>query len=271
MNQLTSKDTKIVSSPWKQKYGEWAIVTGASDGIGKDFVYELAKHGFSLILVARRKSILEDIQRDLKERFNSNVEVYSLDLSSEDDTNKLINSLEGKNVGLAVVAAGFGSIGEFSKLPLESELNMVDLNCRSVVQFSHRILSIFSGRKKSGLILFGSLVGFQGSPFSATYSATKSFIQSFAEALHHEVKSKGIDVLSVAPGPVETGFGNRAGMNMGQAQSPEGIAKVSMSALGNQTTVRPGFLSKFLGYSLITLPRGIRVVLMKQIMSGMVK
>ncbi len=258
-------------SKFLTKYGPYALITGATDGIGKDFVYELARQGFSLLLVGRRKEILESIRSDINKEFGVTVEHLSLDLSKQADLEILIKNLGSKDIGLAVLAAGFGSGGEFSKLPLDLELNMVDVNCKACVQLSHSLVNKFEGRKKSGIILFGSLVGFQGAPFSATYSATKAFMQSFAEALYHEVKPTGIDVLSVAPGPVSSGFGNRAGMKMSMSQSSQGIAKTCLAALGKQNTVRPGFLSKFLGYSLITLPRSIRTLIMKQIMTGMVQ
>ncbi len=251
-------------------YGPWALVTGASDGIGKDFVYELARNGFSLLLVARRKDILDKLKADITAKYGVTVACLDLDLSLPANVEQLLKEAKAKEVGLAVLAAGFGSGGEFLNLPLDVELNMVDLNCRTCVNLSHGLLGQFEKRKKSGLILFGSLVGFQGAPFCATYSATKAFIQSFAEALHHEVKTKGIDVLSVAPGPVSSGFGKRAAMRMSMAQSSEGIAKICLSALGRQSTVRPGFLSKFLGYSLIILPRPFRTRIMKKIMSDMV-
>lgn len=267
MKKLNSQNK--ISKMYSQ-YGPWALVTGGSDGIGKDFVFELAKNGFSLVVVARSKNVLENLQSEVSKKYDVLVEAIDMDLSQQSSLEKLHQITKSKDIGLAVLAAGFGSGGEFINLPIESELNMVDLNCRTCVQISHDVLGQFQRRKKSGLILFGSLVGFQGAPFSATYSATKAFIQSFAEALHHEVKSKGIDVLSVAPGPISTGFGKRAGMKMSMSQNSKGIAKICLSALGHQTTIRPGFLSKFLGYSLITLPRFIRTRIMKQIMSGMV-
>ncbi|MCG6149794.1 SDR family NAD(P)-dependent oxidoreductase [Leptospira levettii] len=124
--------------------------------------------------------------------------------------------------------------------------------------------------ERKGLILFGSLVGFQGVPWASTYAATKAFIQSFAEGLYWEYKKSGVDVISVAPGPVQSGFGERAGMLMGNAQETRGIAKKVLKNLGKSITIRPGFLSKFLGYSLILLPRYLRTLLLKQIMGKMV-
>ena len=114
-------------------------------------------------------------------------------------------------------------------------------------------------------------MAFQGTPFSATYSATKSFIQNFAEALHYELKSKGVDVLATSPGPVHSGFGARAKMKMGAAATPQQVAKSTLRALGSNVTVRPGFLAKFLGYSLLTMNRWGRIQIMKKIMSGMIK
>ncbi|XDD43688.1 SDR family NAD(P)-dependent oxidoreductase [Leptospira sp. WS60.C2] len=259
-----------MSSKEVKYYGPWALVTGATSGIGKDFAQELAKKGFSLVLVARTKSKLEELSR--KYQTECGVETYpiSVDISQANGLEELLKKTTDLNIGLVVHAAGFGSAGSFSDLDLANELNMVDLNCRSTVQLSHGFCNRMRNRGKSGLVLFGSLVGFQGSPWSATYSATKAFVQSFAEALYHEEKGYGIDVLSVAPGPVETGFGSRAAMQMGMAQSSEGIAKECLKALGRQMTVRPGFLSKFLGYSLSTAPRPLRVTIMKGIMGGMV-
>jgi short-subunit dehydrogenase len=106
-------------------------------------------------------------------------------------------------------------------------------------------------------------------PGSATYAATKSFVQSFAEGLGVELAPRGITVLSVAPGPVGTGFAARAGMRMDRAETPETVARVALAALARGGTVRPGPISKLLGWSLALLPRPVRVRLMGQIMKGM--
>lgn len=249
---------------------KWALVTGASEGIGKDFAWELSRNGYSLILVARRENLLKELSEEIKRSSKVNTLPLALDASLESSILEIVKVCNGLPLSRAILSAGFGSIGEFQNLDLNNELAMVDLNCKSVVSLSHRLIPVLKQNSPSGLILFGSLVGFQGSPYSATYAATKAFVQSFAEALYHELKPYNISVLSVAPGPVESGFGKRAKMKMGKAQPVVGIAKTSLNALGKQSTVRPGFLSKFLGYSLITLPRGIRVLLMKQIMKGMI-
>jgi uncharacterized protein len=113
-------------------------------------------------------------------------------------------------------------------------------------------------------------VGFHGAPLSATYAATKGFVQSFAEGLGAELRPRGVSVLSVAPGPIATGFASRAGMQMSMSQRPETVARSALAALGRRGTVRPGFLSKFLGWSLAMLPRWGRVRVTGLIMKGMV-
>ncbi|GBF42237.1 KR domain protein [Leptospira ellinghausenii] len=252
------------------KYNRLALVTGASSGIGKDFAYELAKNGFSLYLVARDVQKLKWIKTEFETNFGIQVTVFPKDLTKEEDVDDLLKVIDLNDFGLMVLAAGFGSGGKFDSLDIENEASMVDLNCKSVVKISHHFLKKNIKGERKGLILFGSLVGFQGVPWTATYAATKAFIQSFAEGLYWEYKKSGVDVISVAPGPVQSGFGDRAGMFMGNAQSPEGIAKIVLKKLGKTVTVRPGFLSKFLGYSLLSLPRNLRTFLMKQIMGKMV-
>lgn len=252
------------------KYRKSALITGASEGIGKDFAFELAKQGFSLYLVARNQGKLEEVRNELRGKFDVPVSILSKDLSDSKSVSSLIEETNDISFGIVVLAAGFGSGGEFASLPVDTELNIVDLNCRSIVQLSHHFIKRSEGKESLGLILFGSLVGFQGVPWTATYAASKAFVQSFAEGLYGENRGKGIDVLSVAPGPVNSGFGGRAGMKMGMSQSPNGIAKISLSELGKSATVRPGFLSKFLGYSLSTLPRNLRSLILKKIMASMV-
>jgi short-subunit dehydrogenase len=106
---------------------------------------------------------------------------------------------------------------------------------------------------------------------ATNYAATKAFIQSFAEGLHYELASLGVDVLSSAPGPVSSGFASRARMTMGKAASTQEVALGTVNGLGKTVTVRPGFLSKFLGWSLMTLPRSLRIRIMYKIMSGMTR
>ncbi len=183
----------------------------------------------------------------------------------------IVENTKSLNVGLFAGIAGFGTSGEFIHSNIDTELNMIDVNCRSVVESTYYFAQRFTQQKRGGIILMGSLVGFQGTPNAANYAATKAFIQTFAEGLHYELKPFGVDVLSSAPGPVHTGFANRANMSMGQANTPQEVATGTIAALGKRVTVRPTFLSKFLGWSLMTLPRLFRVKIMQLIMGGMTK
>jgi short-subunit dehydrogenase len=193
-----------------------------------------------------------------------------MDLSDPAAVPELMSLTENTPVGLVVAAAGFGSIGPFLDQDMASETNMVDLNCRSVVELSYGFGSRMAAQRRGGIVLFGSLVGFNGAPLSATYAATKGFVQSFAEGIAAEMRPHSVSVLSVAPGPVGTGFAARAGMQMGQVATPEIVARSALAALGHRTTVRPGFLAKFLGWSLAMLPRWGRVRVMGVIMQGMI-
>jgi hypothetical protein len=114
-----------------------------------------------------------------------------------------------------------------------------------------------------------SVVAFQGVPRAANYAATKAYVQSLAEGLRAELRPLGVDVVASAPGPVHSGFAERAGMRMGLALTPSAVASATLAALGRRGTVRPGWLSKLLGWSLALLPRWVRVRVMALVMGGM--
>lgn len=259
----------LIVSALRRQFGPTALVTGASDGIGRAFARRLAQEVFDLILVARRDDALQALALDLSGSFGADVRVLAMDLSDPGAVSRLLAETDGAPVGLVVAAAGFGSIGPFLHRDVDSEINMVDLNCRSVVELSYGFGQRMADQGRGGIVLFGSLVGFQGAPLSATYAATKGFVQSFAEGLRAELRPLGISVLAVAPGPVGTGFAGRAGMQMGQSATPQSVARSALASLARGGTVRPGALAKFLGWSLAMLPRWGRVRVMGLIMKGM--
>jgi uncharacterized protein len=256
-------------SSWIAKYGSTAVVTGASDGIGKEMATLLAERGLDLVLVARRRPLLETLAADLKRRFNRSITVIDADLSQAADVERVLAATKSHDVGLFVAAAGFGTAGAFLETSLDTELNMLDLNARSVLAMTHHYARQFAARGRGGIILVSSLVAFQGVPLQANYAATKAYIHSFAEALAVELAPRGVDVLVSAPGPIATGFATRANMQMGQALTAEEVARDTVNALGRKSYVRPGFLSKFLIGALGFLPRPVRVRVMYSIMRGM--
>ena len=252
-------------SPLKRRYRSAALITVASDGIGRAFATRLADEGFDLVLVARRDPALKDLALDLGTRFGVDVRVLAMDLSDPAAIPTLLAETDGSPLGLVVAAAGIGSIRPFLERDVASEINMVDLNCRSVVELSHGFGRRMLTQGRSGIVLFGSLVGFQGAPLFTSYAASKGFIQSFAA----EMLPNGVSVLSVAPGPVGSGFAARAGRPMTMREGPEKVARGALSALGKRGTVRPGGLSKFLEWSLTILVCWSRVRVMGLIMKGM--
>lgn len=252
-------------------YGPWAIVTGASDGIGKAFALELASCGMNVALVARRRTNLEVLAEELKAAHGVESLVIACDLSVPSGIDAVVNTTKKLDVGLLVAAAGFGTSGQILHADLAQERAMLALNCGALfelcIHFGHR----FAVRGRGGIVLISSLVGWQGTPFATHYAATKAYVQSLAEGMHAELKGSGVDVLASAPGPVYSGFAARADMRMSAAASPADVAKASLAALGRKSTVIPGAFSKLLTYSLAMLPRSARTLVMGRIMRGMTR
>jgi short-subunit dehydrogenase len=255
----------------RDRYGPWAVVTGASSGIGRAIAQRLAGAGLNLVIAARRREVLDGLAAELMAAFGVEVRAVAVDLAGSSGVETLARQTETLDVGLFVASAGFGTSGDFVASEIAAELEMIDVNCRAVVATSHVFVRRFVARGRGGLLLLSSLVAFQGVPRAASYAATKAFIQSFAEGLGHELAPRGVDVLATAPGPVGSGFGARAAMKMGLVQMPDDVAGATLRALGRRRTVRPGLLAKLLELSLKLLPRWGRVRMMAVIMAGMTR
>ncbi len=255
----------------RAKYGPWAVVTGASEGIGRAMAIELAAAGLNLVLVARREELLARLATELKAQHRIEARVLPLDLADRPAATTIFNETSDIEVGLLAAIAGFGTSGRFVDSQLGSELEMIDVNCRAVVELCHHFARRFAAQQRGGLMLMSSLLAFQGVPRAAGYAATKAFIQTFTEGLRLELRPLGVDVLASAPGPVRSGFEARADMRMSAASEPAVVARQSLAALGRRGTVRPGFLSKFLEASLAPLPRWGRSRIMAVVMGGMTR
>jgi short-subunit dehydrogenase len=247
------------------------VVTGASSGIGRALAAELAAGGVNLVLVARGADTLQRLAAEWTSAHGIECRVVPLDLAVDTGVEPLQAATSDLDVGLLVASAGFGTSGPFLANPLPDELDMLAVNCRSLVALAHHFGNRFAARGQGGLILLSSIVGFQGMPNASHYAATKAYVQVLAEGLYHELRPRGVDVLAAAPGPTNSGFGERAGMKTGGGLKPERIARPILSALGGGTTKLPGLLSKILRWSLLPLPRWAKVRIMGSVMKGMTK
>ncbi len=254
----------------KNKYGEWAIITGASSGIGLELATQLAEAGFNLVINSRHIDKLQEAEKQIKAK-NSNIiiKIVASDVSETSGIDKIIEATQGLNVGLLIASAGYGTSGNFIDNSLHSEINMLKVNCEALLSLSHYYGQQFVQQKRGGIILMSSIVAFQGTPFASNYAATKAYVQTLAEGIAVELKPYGVDVLAAAPGPVESGFGQRANMKMSMSLTPSQIGIPILQALGRKTTVLPGLLTKILVYSLRTVPRWGKVKIMKIVMGGM--
>ncbi|WP_310777766.1 SDR family NAD(P)-dependent oxidoreductase [Mycobacterium sp. Z3061] len=253
----------------REQYGPWAVVTGASDGIGRAVAKYVAAQGLDVVLAARSETTLQELALELEQSYGVKAQVVVVDLSRTAGVATLLSATDGLEVGLAVLAAGFGTTGPFTDTAPADELEMIALNISAVAQLAQTFAARMTAQRHGGIVLFGSILGWQGVPGHANYAATKAYVQSLAEGLHRELRPRGVDVLSVAPGPVHTGFAARAGLTMKSAAAPETVAEAMWSALGRRVTVVPGGQAKFLTASLKMLPRRVRTIIMGRVMASM--
>lgn len=227
-----------------------ALVTGASAGIGEALARELAKRGNNLILVARTESTLERLATDLKSKYSTECDVLPADLTRPGDVEIVASEIQKRSVSTLVNNAGYGTYGSFYELPLDEELGSIQLNISALVALSHAALELFVPRRAGNLLNVASTASFQPGPRNATYSATKSFVRSFTEAIHEEVLKSTVHVTALCPGFTRTDFQKRAGMEASNVPgfmwaSPEPVAAQGIDALErNDAVCIPGFVNK---------------------------
>lgn len=244
----------------KQHYGDWALVTGASSGIGQEFARQLAALEFNLVLVARRQNELDALAQELSQKHPIKTRVVAADLTKTGSVQSVYDAVTDLDIGLLIPCAGIDEMGEFLDKDYASLDRMLTLNIAAPTELSHRFGQRMKARgKKSGIILVSSLFAYQGIPFFATYAASKSYVLGLGEALHEEFKQHGIDVLTLSPGLTATPFAQGLELNPALlpmiAQNPATVARLGLKKLGKKMSVVSGLLNKFYAWENRLIPR----------------
>ncbi|MDC0674362.1 SDR family NAD(P)-dependent oxidoreductase [Nannocystis radixulma] len=250
------------TTAFAHKYGPWAVVAGASEGLGAAFARALADRGLNLLLLARRADVLESVAAPLRARVE--VRTAALDLGDPDLAARLDDLTRDLDVGLCVYNAALSRIGPFLDVPLADKLKIVDVNCRGPLLAAHVFGERLVSRGRGGLLLMSSLTAFWGSPLVATYGATKAFNLSLGEALWYELGPRGVDVLVCCAGATRTpGFERSSGPDGPRAMTPDAVVAEALHALGGPPSAVPGRLNRFAAFLLNRLfPRSGAVALM---------
>ena len=214
-----------------------AVVTGASSGIGYELAKQFAQNGFDLVIAAENNEI-QDAAAELRNQ-GRNVDAVQVDLSSEDGVEELNRRIQstGRDIDAIAINAGIGISGDFVRgTRLDENLNVIDLNVRSSVHLAKRVLPRMVERQKGRVLFTSSIAATMPGPFDAVYNASKAFIQSFAQAIREELKDTGVTVTALMPGPTETDFFERAGMQdtkvgVSKKDDPADVAREGYEAM----------------------------------------
>ncbi len=237
-----------------------ALITGATSGIGREMAIILAKQGIDLIIASRDTKKM----RQLAKRLPVNVKIVTVDLSKAEDCYYLYNEVKSENIDILINNAGFGAFGHSWEVPLETELNMLDLNVRAVHILTKLFLQDFRQRDYGYILNVASSAGFLAGPLMSTYYATKSYVLRFTEAIHEELRQTGssVKITALCPGHVETGFDKRANVkhSIGGVSSKK-VAKAGIDAMfRGDVVILPGILMKltYIGEKFLTEPLMLR-------------
>jgi len=240
----------------------WALVTGASAGIGAALARELAAHGAKLILTARRKDRLEALAAELAAK-GTEVRVVAADLNDRAAAQQIYEATEcaGLTVDILINNAGLGQYGAFYESPIDQELSQVRVNCEAMVRLTRLFVPCMVARRRGWVLVLGSTASFQPVPYLTTYAATKAFDRFFALGLAAEVARYGVKVTALCPGPTDSEFfevaRSEAFKSRGVQPAPD-VARLAISALARgQRTIIPYFGGRFTALLIRFLPVGL--------------
>lgn len=257
------------------KYGPWAVVAGASDGVGAAFADELAHRGLNVVLVARRRAVLDEVAAAIADRTGVQTRTLATDLALAGASEAIIDATADIDVGFLVYCAGADpDFAPFLASPLEAAESMIQRNCTVPVQLCHHFAAPMVQRGRGGIVIFGSGAGFAGGPNMVAYGATKAFDMVFAEALWTEVHDHGVDVLGLILGKTDTPALRRLEASRGQIPSedhpatdavPVGdVIAEAFENLSNGPTLMVGDQLRALGQVMGAMPRNDAVRLIAQ-------
>jgi short-subunit dehydrogenase len=229
-----------------ERYGPVALIAGASEGIGEAFARELAAAGLDLVLIARRAEPLDALADALRAAHGIAVRTLACDLAELDAVDAIAATCADLTIGLLVYNAASSSVGRFLDTPIEAHLRALHVNARGPVLLAHALGGPMAARGRGGIVLMSSLTAFQGTPFVASYGATKAFNLVLAEGLWGELDERGVDVLACCAGATATPGYERATPKRGtprlapRPQSPAEVAREALAALGRGPFVVTG-------------------------------
>lgn len=216
---------------------QWALITGASSGIGAEFARRLAARGMHLILVARRQNLLENLASELHTAHGTKCEIIVSDLADPKQPQVVFDEIKkrGTPVELLINNAGFGYVGEIETTDIPRVLEMVRLNIAALTELTYRFLPSMMQRGHGAVVNIASVAAFQPVAYMGAYAASKAYVLHFTEALWAEAREKGVTTLALCPGPTRTDFfdvaGARGWLAKKQAQSTEDVVKCALKAL----------------------------------------
>ncbi len=258
-----------------KRYGPWAVITGASAGIGAEFALRVAERGINVVLVARRRNRLEELASTIEDMYRVEVRVAPMDLAVRDVVEVLQPVLADIEVGLLINCAGFGTSGPFLDADPSVQESMINVNCRAPALLTHEIVQGMRERGRGGVIFVSSVNGFCAARGMANYNASKAYDLLLAEGLAEELRPYGVDVQALCPGGTLTEFQRVAGLdtqNFGpfarlMFATPASVVATSLRALGGRVTVIPGFLNKLMVLTMRLVPRRVSAWILGSVMS----
>lgn len=243
--------------------GKWAIVTGASAGIGRALAEQLAGGGTNLVLTARRVDRLQKLAEELSKKHGVRTETYAADLTNPAAPEGIreFTARKGIETELLVNNAGFGAFGYINDIPLERLLEMVQVNCAAVVHLTRLFIPAMVERKHGDILIVASTASFQPVPFNSVYAATKAFDLLFAEGIAEEVRKFGVRVCALCPGPTTTEFqevAHQPDRPMKVNETAEKVARVGLEALAaGKSWVISGAMNRLMMETERIAPRGL--------------
>ncbi|MBN8251537.1 SDR family oxidoreductase [Priestia flexa] len=226
----------------------YALITGASGGIGRQLAYHFAEDGYSLVLVARSKENLEELKKELENNYSISVLISIKDLSKQEEALKLYDEIKQQRITVQFLVnnAGFGLYGTFIETSWAEEADMIDLNIKTLTYLTKLFLPEMVERNEGRILNIASVASFLPGPLMAVYYATKAYVLSFTEALENELKDTNITISALCPGPTKTGFSDRANLSSSKlfesgALHVEDVAKVGYEQfMRGKTIIIPG-------------------------------